>query len=158
MNKKASLFDWFYIIGILLMTGVCVFAAHIIITAADGTGLFEDTPSAQEAVNISKTTILSFDNIMLFVIIGLSLFVIISAGMVFNHPTMLIIGFMLLCIAVTFAAMVSNSFWDFTNSAQISLYTAAFPKIIYLMNNLPFYIAFMGLAGLGAAFIGARNQ
>jgi len=158
MNRRASIFDWFYIIVIIFMTGICVFTAHIIITAADNSGLFQDTDEAQEAVNITKNTILSFDNLLLFAIIGLSIFVIISAAMVFNHPAMLVISFVLLCIAVVFAAMVSNSFWDFANSTQITAYQTAFPKIIFLMNNLPIYIGAMGLLGLAAAFVGANRQ
>jgi hypothetical protein len=146
MDKKANILDWFYILGILFMTGICIFVAYIIISNASSTNVFADVAEAQDAVDISERTIISFDNLMMFIIVGLSLFVLISSAMVFNHPAFFIIGFILLCIAVTFAAMISNTFYTFTTSTTIDTIRNQFPKILFLMEHLPIYVAFMGLS------------
>lgn len=158
INKKGSILDFFYIMAMLFMTGICIFVAHIIINTADDTGVFADVEEAQAAVNVTKSTILNFDNMMLFIIIGLSLAVIVSAAAVMNHPATFIITFILLCIAVTVAGVVSNTFWTFADSSQISTTAAAFPKITFIFDRLPFYIAFMGLATMVAMTIGYNRQ
>ena len=158
MEKKANVLDWFYILAIVFMTGVAIFVSHIIITKASDSGVFADVPEAQSSVNITKSTILNFDNLMLFVIVGLSIFVLVSSAVVFHHPAMFFISFLLLCIAVIVAAVVSNSFWAFTNNNSIAIYAGSFPKLVFLMSKLPFYVGFMGIAGAVAMFIGYNQQ
>jgi len=158
LNKKAiNVLDWFYIIMILFMVGISVFAAHIVITNSSITKLFQDE-NVDNITNYSKNAVLSFDNIMLFIIVGLSLFVLISAALIFNHVAFFIIGFFLLCIAITFSAIISNSFWDFTQVDAITASATAFPKIVFLMNHLPYYIAFMGMAATIVAYVAYTKQ
>ena len=150
-SKKGNLLDWFLVIPILFMTAICVIVAFIIISVANQTNVFQDTPEAQHAVDVTRTTILSFDNIMLFVIVGLSIFVLVSSAMVYQHPALFIISLVLLFIAITVAGVVSNTWFDFSNQSNIVQYSQAFPKIKFLMEKLPFYILFMGFA---AAIVG----
>lgn len=157
MEKKAEVLDWFYIIVLFFAIGISVFVGHMMINNTSLQNLFSDegvtnvTDKSVQAVN-------SFDNIMLFVIVGLSLFVLISAALIHTHVAMFIIGLFLLAIAVTFSAIMSNAFWDFSNSAVMATTASAFPKITFLMNNLPLYIAFMGIAVAAVAYISWTKQ
>lgn len=148
----------FVIVVIVFMFGVTSLIAYLLTTTVINTSIFDDTPAANYSIQSTKNTILSFDNMMMFVIVGLSVFVICSAAVVFNHPAFFIAATFLLFIAVVVAAIASNAFWDFTNSATIASTASAFPKIIFLMNNLPLYVAFVGALSSIAAFTSYMKQ
>lgn len=154
VDRKGNVLNWFVVLIILFAFVVCVFIAHIMLTAVDTTKVFASNTNAQYALDQSTKTILSFDNMFLFLIVGLSLFVLISSAFVFNHPAFFIVGFIMLCVAVTVAAIMSNAYWDFTQDVNIQPEVSAFPKIDFLMLRLPFYIAFMGMGCFVVAYIG----
>ena len=157
LNKKGSILDFFYIMPMLIAVGLCLFASFIIITNIEDIDIFQEDEIASKAVSASKNTILSFDSMMLFIIVGLSLFVIISSSIVDNHPAYFIISFILLCIAITVSAIVSNAWYEFYTSTQIAEVAANFPKLKFLFDNFPIYMAFMGIASLIAGYVG-RNR
>lgn len=158
MNKKGSVLDWFYIIPILFLIGIIIMVIFLVIDKSSEASIFTGDDEANNVLQITRNTVLSMDNLMLFIIVGLSLFVLVSAAMVANHPAFFIISFFLLCIAVMVAAVVSNSFWTFTNNANIVSLANHFPKIRFLMSKLPIYIAFMGIASLIAGYTSVARQ
>lgn len=157
-QRKGNFLDLFIIIAVLFMTGVAIFTAVIIVNTVDDTQIFSDNAIAQGAIDTTQSTLLSFDNMMLFVVVGLSIFVILSSAFVFNHPAYFFVGIFLLFIAVVVAAIASNTFWVFTNQEAIIGTAASFPKMTFLMKNLPIYVAFMGIASAIAMFVGMRSQ
>lgn len=157
MNKRGNVLDWFFILAILFMTGIVILVSYMIVDTVDSTNLFADNAVAQDAINRSKSTILNFDNLMLFVIVGLSIFVLASSAVVYTHPAFFIVGVLLLFIAVVVAGVVSNTFWILTNSSAIAATAALFPKITFLMNKLPLYVLFMGIAGVVVSYIADRR-
>ena len=158
MNKKAGVFDWFLIIAMVILISIVVLVCFIVIDKVSSISIFADDADAAFIVNQSKNTILAADNIMLFIIVGLSLAVLISSAVVFNHPAFFIFSFFLLCIAIMVAATMSNAFWTFANQSTVIATASNFPKIIFLMNKLPFYILFMGVAAIIAGYISYRDQ
>lgn len=152
MDKKSNILDWFFIIMILFTTGICVYIGHLILTNASIQQLWVDE-DVTNVTDYSTTALLSFDNIMLFIVVGLSLFVLISAALIQEHPALFFVSIILLCIAVSFAAITANVFWDFSNTDTIATTAGAYPKITFLMNNLPLYIAFMGIAVVVVAYV-----
>ena len=157
-NKQANYLDWFFIIAIVFMTGIAVICAKLVVDKVNDTGVFSDVPEAQNAIDKSSSTLMSFDNLMIFVIIGLSVFVLVSSAVVFNHPSYFIAGTFLLFIAVTVAASISNAFWKFTSSANISATAALYPKLLFLMENFPLYIAFMGMASAIVMYVAYMRE
>lgn len=159
MNKRGNvLLDFFVIMAVLFIVGITTFAAYKVIHTVNTSGVFADVPDAQQNINTTERVILNFDNLMMFIIIGLSLFVIISSAAVFNHPATFIISFILLCIAITVAATVSNTWYAFTNTASIADIAVAYPKISYLMTNLPFYILFMAITSMVVMYTAYTRQ
>lgn len=159
LNKRAGSFlDFFFIIAILLATGICIIAAYMVADRIDESGIFDDVEEAKGAISVTKRTILNFDNIMLFIIVGLSIFVLVSSAIVFNHPGFFFVGIFLLFIAVVVAASVSNAWGVFIDAKQISEMAAAFPKLLFLMEKLPIYILFMGMGCAVAMFIGYNQE
>lgn len=158
MNKKGNFLDWFFILAILFMTGIGILVASLIVTTVIDTGLYDSVDAANYSIQKTKQTVLGFDNMMMFVIVGLSVFVLVSSAMMFNHPAFFIAGMFLLFIAVIVAAMVSNSFYDFRSTDAIVSTAAAFPKLTFLFNNLPLYVSFMGTASSIAAYVSWQKQ
>lgn len=152
-NKKANYLDWFFIIAIVFMSGVSIICAKLVVEKVDASGVFADNVDAQNAIDKASSTLLSFDNLMLFIIVGLSVFVLVSSAVVFNHPAYFISGTFLLFIAVTVAASVSNTFWKFTSSSNIAATAALYPKLTFLMENFPLYIAFLGMAAAAVMYV-----
>jgi len=153
MNKKGNVLDWFYIMIILFTVGVATICAVVIVDKVDDSGIFSENADAQSALDSSRDTILSMDNMMLFVLVGLSLFVVVSSAAVFNHPALFITSLFLLFIAITVAGVVSNTFWVFTTSDGISATALLFPKITFIMENLPFYVLFLGIAAAVVMYV-----
>ena len=148
IGKKGNVLEWFYIIPALFMAVVAIIIASLIINTVDTTGVFSDTQLAQDAIDTTKNTILNFDNFFMFIIIGLSIAVIVGSAMVFHHPAFFIASTILLFIAVVVSAIASNTIWTFLNIDAISATAANFPKIAFLMDNLPQYIAVLGVVGM----------
>lgn len=143
---------------ICLVIAIVIFVCSLIINKTNESGIFDDYPDAQTNLDNAERALLSYDNLFIFIIVGLSLFVIISSSIVYNHPAFLVLGMFLLFIAVSFAAVVSNTFWIFSVNHNLAAVAASFPKIQFLMINLPIYIAFMGSAAAVAAYIGFKQQ
>jgi len=157
-NKRGNVLDWFYIITVLFLMALVLICVKIVADKVDESGVFADDTNAQSAIDNTQDTLLSFDNLMLFVIVGLSIFVLVSSAMVFNHPAMFFVSVILLFIAIVIAASISNAFWVFTDSSSIASTAAMFPKVTFIMNKLPFYILFMGVASLVVSFINYRRE
>jgi uncharacterized membrane protein YphA (DoxX/SURF4 family) len=130
----------------------------MVISETQDSGIFDDNAEAKANLASGERAILSMDSLFLFIIVGLSLFVIISASMIYNHPAFFIIGFFTLGIALILAAIMSNSFWSFTNTSTVMSSASNFPKMIFIMNNLPFYLVFEGIASLVAGIIGYKGS
>ena len=154
--KKRGQVDLFYIIAGLFTLGVIIFVVYLMLIQIGESGIFDSYDTANQVYALGKQSISNFDNISLFILVGLSLFVIISAAFVWNHPAYLIIGLFLLAIAITVAGVISNAWVDFADDPGMAASKSAFPKLDFLLQRLPFYILFMGVAALIAMNIGYK--
>ena len=157
-EKKGGILDWFFIISILFISAVSLIVGKIMLDRVDASGVFAGTTEAQDIIDTTQKTFVSFDNMMLFVLVGLSIFVIVSSAVVYHHPAYFFIGVFLLAIAITVGAIASNTFWIFSNHSLISSTMVDYPKLEFIMENIPFYVAFMGMASLIAMFVSFRRQ
>jgi hypothetical protein len=152
-NKKGNLMDWFIIIPMLIIVAVFAVACLLVTNKVKDSGVFDSDTDATSAINQSQSGLLSLDNMFLFMIIGLSLFTLASAAMVWNHPAFFFISFFLLCIAVTVAGTVSNAYDDFANADTITTTSAHYPKTDFVMDNLPFLVGAMGVAVMVVMYV-----
>lgn len=157
-SKRGGMLDFFYIIAAIFIGAVALLVSFMVVHVANQTNIFSSDATAQAAVDSSENTLLNFDNMMLFVIVGLSVFVLVSSAVVYHHPAFFIVSAIMLMIAVTVAAIASNTFWTFSNQPSMLATTAMYPKTSFLMNHLPHYIAFMGIASTIAMFISFRRE
>lgn len=157
-GKKGNIIDFFYIIPILFIASITIFVSALIISKVNVTGVFSTDAEAQKGIDKAYATILSFDNMMLFILLGMSLFVIISSALVDNHPAFFIISIFMLVVAIIVASQMSNTFWIFSNTDSIIDTATAFPKISFLMERLPYYILMMGAITLSTMFISFKKR
>lgn len=157
LRKKASLLDWFYIIAVMFLVSIAIIVVMMTMNKINLSGVFTGTPEAQEAFDSAQTTILGFDNAILFILVGLSIFVLVSSYFVWNHPAFFIVGFILLCIAVTVGAIGSNVYEELIESPSITETATNFPKLNFIMTYLPLYIAIMGVLGGVIGYLGYRS-
>lgn len=153
-NKKGSLLDWFWIVTALFITGIVVVLSLYITNKVIDMEVFTDTPESVTALAHSKDTLLSVDNLFLFIVIGLSLFTVCSAAMVWNHPAFFFVGMVLLGIAIMFAAFISNAYEDVTEVDELSATAGSFTKMNFLIGKLPYYICFMGMLTAVVMYLG----
>ena len=158
MNKRGNLIDMFKIMIILIFSAVMLIAGYIVVSTTNETGVFSQDDSAQDVIDSGQNALLYLDTMMMFLFIGLSIWVIISSGMVWNHPVMLVVSLLILFVAIIVAGSLSNSWFVFSSSSGISPTTSLYPKMDFLLNNLPFYILFMGSAACVSMFITWRQQ
>lgn len=159
MNKNGSSFlDWFFIIATLFIGAIAILVGTLIIVTVNNTNIFASVPTAQAAIDSSYNVLTGFDNMFLFVLVGLSIFVLASSYFALNHPVFFIPGFILLCIAVVVGAITSNTFWKFTVTEAISSTANLFPKMTYIMEHIPYYIAFMGMAAAAIMYVAYQRQ
>ena len=87
------------------------------------------------------------------------MFVILSSAIIRTHPTFFVLSFFALSITLTFAAIMSNAFYQFYSGSDVTANVAAnYPKTVFLMTNLPFYLVFMGIANLVSGIISYNRQ
>lgn len=155
-SRRGSIIDWFFIIVILFATVIMIFVMQLIVSNAAINKVFTDN-NVQEYTEGGKNALLNMDSLFMFVIIGLSIFVLVSSALVYNHPAMFFFSLFFLVIAVVFAAIMANSFYDMSTDTYFNEFRATYPKIVFLMENMPMYIAFMGIMALVAGFVGYRR-
>lgn len=145
-GRKGSVFD-FLLIGIIVFIAVVfLIVSSKVHFAVKQTGIMNLSQESKVIQQSTETAILSGDNLMLFVIVGLSIFVLISASMVWNHPALFIASIFLLAIFLVIFANVSNAFETFSSTSAIQEEISRFPKTQFLMSKLPLYVLFMGIA------------
>ena len=157
-NSKASGFlDFFFVIVVFFLVGITLIVSLLVVNTTIDTNLFTGYTEAENVINSSKNTLVSMDNMMLLLIVGLSLFVIVGSALVNNSPAYFFIGLFLLIIAIIVSAISSNAFYVFRSDQLISATAASFPKLTFLWNNFPLYVLFMGIANSISMFVGFKR-
>lgn len=160
IGKKGNLLDFFLIPVILFIAAITLVTVLILANKINDSGLFSTNDQAEAAFDQSRTTLLNSDNLMLFLIIGLSCFVLVSGYFVWNHPAFYVIGALLLLIAIIVSAVISNTYETFTENGNLEVDEASssLPKLNFLMGKLPIYIVFMGFITAIVMYIGYTRQ
>ena len=164
VKKGQDFLPFFFVIIILLGFALFFVVLSKVWTSVKpelNTGLQSAMP-ANSPVNITETldktgsTIFTFDKLIPFIIIGLFAFVLITAGMVMNHPIMIVVGIIVFGVAILIAVIYANIYNNITESDEFSSTKAQFGIQDKFMQYLPFIIFIMGI-GITAAIIWSRK-
>lgn len=157
-SKKGNLLDWFYIIPIIFIISAVSIVCLLMVNKIDDTGVFDSDSYASAAITKTRVSMLNMDNLLFFVLIGLSIFTLVSTYFVWNNPVFFFLALIFLVIAVIVSAMFSNAYEEFKNSSEISETSSLFPKINFIMDKFPLYLAFMFMMTLIVMGISFKNE
>lgn len=153
-RKKGNMLDWFYILVVVFIIIVTLLTIRVFQNRIDASSLFQGDAEAVEAFEHSETATVNFDSIILFIFMGLSVFVLVSSYFVWNHPAFFVIGFFLLCIVVMISGQMYNTYEELISSEVLAEAAADFPKTNFIIEYLPMYIAIMGILGGIVSYMG----
>lgn len=151
MNKGQVSLDIVTFGVILLIVSMSVFIGFIIMqewkTATDK--VFTD-PTARSITAKSETYFSTWDKGMLFLMGGMGMALFISVFYVKTHPAYFFISLISLIFALVFIPQLSNVFHGFATTGVMgeNNMTQKFPITTYIMNNMPFILAIMGIGYL----------
>lgn len=153
-----GLMDFIFIPIILFVALLFLVIGFLIVDRVNDTGVFSVDADAQQQIDNSRNTLLNMDDMMLFLLVGLSLFTVISSYFVWQHPAFFFLGVVLFIIALMLSAFVSNTYETFTNDTQINESANNFTKINFMMGKLPFYLVFLMFITAIVSYIGYQRN
>jgi len=150
LGKKANMGDLFVIMGTIFGTAIALFIIYYVSQQIN--------PAVQEALsttaaNESVTTILAqetaaqklFDNVFPIFVLGLILWVIISAFYIQSNPMFFFMGIILLVIAIFIAVILANVHAELRNSPAWPVEMEEYGTTSYMVNQLPLIVLVTGL-------------
>ncbi len=164
--KKSGFEDAFFVIAVLIAISIFTLvlakawnsmseptSESIKSTLPDDAGLNQTVTNTFS--NIGSTIVL-FNKLLPFLIIGLFAFVFIGTAIYFQHPIMIFVGFVILAIAVLLAMIYSNIYTEISSSSEFTTENSDLSIQGLYMQYLP-YIVIIMFIGITASIIYFRK-
>jgi len=162
--KKSAFEDSFFLI--IIIFALCIFILVLLtmwnnIKNPINEGINSSMPGDSN-INISDTlnktseTLIMFDRLIPFILIGLFAFCLIGASLYFNHPIMLIVGIIILAVAVMLSIIYSNIYHQISSSDSLSNANSSLQIGELFMKYLPFIVVIL-IIGVIALIIFSRQ-
>lgn len=145
------------LIGVLVFAlGVGFLSLHYVFnTSVDvmlGVGEVNESGDTVAALEAAQALTGRLDWVLFAIFIGLVLAMLISAWFIPGHPIFMFVYFLAVLILVVVAAVLSNAWDTFSDTAPISASTSSFGITNHLLNNLPLYLGVAGFLGMVILF------
>lgn len=152
----ASAKDLIVISGVLLAVGLLLFitnfAARTIVTEMIAIPQINSSQAATQAFQDIEISTNRFDYLFFGLFIGLVLAAIITGWFVGGDPIFMILYFLVAILAVVASTIISNVWYDASNSSVFGTTLTNFPITNHILANLPIYIAVIGIIGTVVMF------
>lgn len=148
MNKKGIIFEMITILVVLTLFIVGVMLSYKFVNEFNNQNTFEAGSLSKNITGQGIVAIQGFDNLSILVLIGLTLYIIVSAFFINSHPVFFVIGVMALLIVIPLTALVSNVFQRIAGEPEFSDYSNNFVVIPYIMSHLPLFFLIIGILAL----------
>ena len=153
---KGTIMDLFVISLILTVFAVGVAIAFVVL------GQVTSTMSTNAAsINIlanTQTALEMFNYGFVILFGGLSLATLIFAYLTPQHPIFLVVTVTLTLILLVIVPQYSNMFETIMANAAMSPYASSMGIIVYIMGNLPYFIAALALAIMFVSYVRWNNS
>ena len=141
MNKNGSLLDAMQIaILLFVMALVIILSSFILTTFQEDTGDKLTSPYAQNALTKGNATLLNFDGLYAFILIGLTLGAMIGAYFIRTTPALFWVSLILLVIFLMISGIFANVFEEVIADDVLNVTASNFPIIGLIMGNLPLMV------------------
>ena len=138
MNKKGSLLDSFQIILVLFAFAIItIISLYVLDRFEEGTTEMFDSDVANYAISQGQATLLNFDNLFVFILIGLLIATMVGAYFIQTNPIIFWVSLLLLLVFLTVAAIFTNVFEEITATPELASTAANFEIINLVMGHLP---------------------
>ena len=128
----------------MLTLGITVILSYGLYDKMLSTGSLNSTAASVAIGNTILPQWGVWDNIFLAAIIGLSITSIIAAANVRTSPLFFFISLVLYTIVLIVGYIMQTTFTSLNSQGFIQTYSAAFPKINFIMNNLVLILMVVG--------------
>lgn len=138
MNKNGSLLDSFQIILVLFAFAIItIISLYVLDRFEEGTTEMFDSDVATYAISQGQATLLNFDNLFVFILIGLLIATMVGAYFIQTNPIIFWVSLLLLLVFLTVAAIFTNVFEEITATPELASTAANFEIINLVMGHLP---------------------
>ena len=162
--RKSGFEDAFFVIAVLLTIAIFILVLSKawsdirpeLETSIQGSLPEDSGINVTENFNNITSTVLLFDKLFPFVLLGLFAFVFIGVALYINHPIMIFVGLIVLAVAVLLAVIYANIYNEISSSDEFAETNANFPIMEQFMKFLPIIIIIMFI-GIVAGIIYSRS-
>ncbi len=146
MNKKAFVGDIVALGAIIFVVVMFIMISHSILKDfQEGSGdTLIDTDTAKQINQSGFRAITALDNAVIFMIIALFLFAVISSFFIRTHPVVFVGAIGALIIAVILAVIFSNVYDEVADAGSFSDFESDYTNIPFVLNNFPLFVLIMG--------------
>ena len=153
---KGTIMDLFVISLILTIFAVGVAIAFVVLGQVTST--MSTNPTSIGILADAETALGMFNYGFVILFGGLSLATLIFAYMTPQHPIFLVVTVTLTLILLVIVPQYSNMFETVMANAAMAPYAGSMGIIIYLMGNLPYFIAALALAIMFVSYVRWNNS
>lgn len=132
-----------------------LYISHIVgrefINGIDSNGLLNNA-DGREVASYTLSSINGMDYVFIIVLIGMIIYMIVSASALDTHPAFFIAGLIMLAIFLVISFGIANSFQSLSASNDFVNESDTFAGMTFILNNYPIFLLGIGLIVLVALF------
>lgn len=147
MNKKGNFPDVLYIMAILFATLVALVILYYVwgqVSPELIASINSALPAGETSINVTNINtnigagILLFNPLVAFFLVGLIVFVVISAFQIGSHPVFFFLSIFILAIFILVAVVFSNTYQEIIETDELSASASEFTVSNLIMEYLPY--------------------
>jgi magnesium-transporting ATPase (P-type) len=159
MNKKGFVQDIAFLGVIILVISMCFIFGYKIFS--DLNNNYQESNMSEDSKNILNENTARFssiwDGIFIVIFIIMSLAIIISISMIPTHPMFFFVGVILFIFILIGIAIISNSYQDVTDGAEITESVNQFSVTDWIMSHLVELLLVVGFIGFIVMYAGSNR-
>ena len=142
-NKKGSIIDVIFIAVTLFVFIIAALIGYQILDDWQNTGNTENPDFIAFEQDMKDRYPKIFDNLFIFILIGLEFAAIIGAFLIDSHPVFFIASLFILVVLGVITPHLGAAYTDFAGTDDYSNYSAQFVMSKYIMEHFPFFIVIL---------------
>ena len=149
LGNKRGILDLFVFLVIVFILAIVIIVLYIIISniRAGADPLLNNAVSSQ-VLEASESAIGIMDYTYMITLVMLIISLIISMIFIRSHPVFLFVSLILVVILIVLAAVLSNTFEEFTSTGEAAVAAEHFPITLYFVGKLPLVVLVAAVLGL----------
>ena len=162
-NKKGGLTDGIFLVLALFALAVIYLFSYVMFSQINTEMQNSDIISAQAKTNansIMDRYASLFDNIFLFILVGLGIAVVAGAWFIPSHPALFWFSIPVMAFIIWISGLYANIFTEIKNNAEVVTYAADMPITIFVFQNyviiITVYILLLSLALYAKRSVGSE--